>query len=395
MADFYQILGIDRSADSSHLRAAYHRMALLYHPDRNPHNKEAEEMFKAVNEAYHVLSDPLKRARYDANQYGYASHADSTEAYWREVKRQQYMRWKARQQEPRYRFDREYFRIQGLAFLTFLVIASFCFGLIHTVNYIYALRRAEVDKQNRSLLMEVNALFDSGQIDDAFRMVNRLREENPVEYRFYRAHDSLLSVIRNNADREFTANHFSESRHFLEILKRQESPARLETLRKLAICEYQTGDFRDALQSLKQIFNQQPWNLDLLYQIGIINLVNLQDYEQAHYYLTLGKKIFKENMTRIYGSAFEIVMIPDDAPDVYHAIFEARARTNLELQNYAEAETDCNWAIFLKAKNPDAYLLRVQAKVSQQKSWGVCKDLAMAKSLGAQGTETLERRYCR
>ena len=63
--DYYQILGVPRGANASDIKAAYRKLAMQYHPDRNPGNKQAEERFKEINEAYQVLSDSQKRARYD------------------------------------------------------------------------------------------------------------------------------------------------------------------------------------------------------------------------------------------------------------------------------------------------------------------------------------------
>ena len=68
--DYYEVLGVDKGADLEAIKKAYRKMAMKYHPDRNPDNKEAEEKFKEVGEAYEVLSDSDKRARYD--QYGHA-----------------------------------------------------------------------------------------------------------------------------------------------------------------------------------------------------------------------------------------------------------------------------------------------------------------------------------
>ena len=68
--DYYEVLGVDKNADLETIKKAYRKMAMKYHPDRNPDNKEAEEKFKEVGEAYEVLSDSDKRARYD--QYGHA-----------------------------------------------------------------------------------------------------------------------------------------------------------------------------------------------------------------------------------------------------------------------------------------------------------------------------------
>ncbi|NWG05900.1 MAG: DnaJ domain-containing protein [Chloroflexi bacterium] len=63
--DYYKILGVDRKASDEDIRKAYRKLAKQYHPDYNPNNKQAEERFKEINEAYEVLSDSKKRAHYD------------------------------------------------------------------------------------------------------------------------------------------------------------------------------------------------------------------------------------------------------------------------------------------------------------------------------------------
>lgn len=67
--DYYEILGVERTANESELKASYRKLALKYHPDRNPDDKEAEENFKEASEAYEVLRDPQKRNIYD--QFGH------------------------------------------------------------------------------------------------------------------------------------------------------------------------------------------------------------------------------------------------------------------------------------------------------------------------------------
>jgi len=63
--DYYKILGVDRKASEEEIKKAFRKLAMKYHPDRNPGDKKAEETFKDINEAYEVLSDPEKRRRYD------------------------------------------------------------------------------------------------------------------------------------------------------------------------------------------------------------------------------------------------------------------------------------------------------------------------------------------
>ncbi|MBN2569115.1 MAG: J domain-containing protein [Deltaproteobacteria bacterium] len=75
--DYYEILGIDKSADIHRIKDCYRKLALKYHPDRNNGSKEAAEKMKTINEAYAVLSNPRKRQEYDAMKDRYGSSAYS------------------------------------------------------------------------------------------------------------------------------------------------------------------------------------------------------------------------------------------------------------------------------------------------------------------------------
>jgi molecular chaperone DnaJ len=76
--DYYEVLGVGREATPEEIKRAYRKLALKYHPDKNPGDKEAEEKFKEIGEAYEVLSDQQKRATYD--RFGHAAFAPGTGA---------------------------------------------------------------------------------------------------------------------------------------------------------------------------------------------------------------------------------------------------------------------------------------------------------------------------
>jgi curved DNA-binding protein CbpA len=391
MTDYYDILGLAQSATSIEIRAAYKKLAMEFHPDRNPDNPAAEEKFKLVNEAYHILSDPLKKSRYDSRINSHYAPTEE-ELYWQQVRRARYAQWK-RAQQPRYVFGKEYFKIQGLAFLVFLIISGFCFAVIHTVNYFYALKQQEIHEQNLKLVAQVNALFVDGKIDDAFEMIRRLREEYPLYYEFTIARDSLVHVLRNRANNNYKNQLFREAATDLKKLNKYEFPPRIETLEKLSASLFRSAQYAEATVYLKQLYATRPWDVEVVYEIGAINAVYLNDHQEALKYFTLGKKLFKENLSHAYGNAFEVVMNPDHTPEIYFQLFLARAKANMALGNYTEAEKDCNWAIFLRSEQAEPYKLRAINKTFT-KSRGLCNDIKQAKKYG-EDVRQLQKKYCR
>lgn len=74
--DFYEILGVSKSASTDEIKKAYRKVAMKYHPDRNPGDKQAEEKFKEAAEAYEILSDADKKAKYD--RFGHQAFGPGT-----------------------------------------------------------------------------------------------------------------------------------------------------------------------------------------------------------------------------------------------------------------------------------------------------------------------------
>ena len=74
--DYYKILEVDSNATADQIKKSYRRLAMTYHPDRNPGNKAAEDMFKEINEAYDVLSNPEKRKKFDLMRDGKNNSTD-------------------------------------------------------------------------------------------------------------------------------------------------------------------------------------------------------------------------------------------------------------------------------------------------------------------------------
>lgn len=392
MQDFYEALGVNRMASQTQIKAAFKKMAMRYHPDRNPGSKQAEETFKFLNEAYHTLSDPVKRSRYDSRFHIITEEIN--EAYWQEVKRKRYQQWKQKRDSHYYRLDKNYFKIQGLAFLVFLLIAGFCFAVINTAHYYVRQQQMEKWRANSLQLKQVNGLFGAGKFDDAFTMIRNMEEREPLDFRFGFVRDSLVAALRQKADHEYREKNFTSAvAHYL-VLKNYEHPVRYETLENMSMCQYYLGNYKESLEALKHLHNQQPGDLGLVYKIALINLEKLDNPQEALQYFTIGKKLFKENLSRVYGNAFQIVMNPRDAPDIYYSMFRGRAVANMKLGHYPDAVTDCNWAIFLRPQDGEAYYLRAVANISAKDHAAACDDAFKARQLGFKDALWIAREYC-
>jgi curved DNA-binding protein CbpA len=152
MADYYEILGISRQADNKDIKTAYKKLALQYHPDKNPDDPYAEENFKKINEAYHVLVDDRKKYLYDLSLQGtdhrqYVSNYSSysytqqpTSQYYRHTAHSQARYTHKRTQQ----YSKAYIRrAYTLSILGFLMLGLISYAIDSVANYYHARWRYE------------------------------------------------------------------------------------------------------------------------------------------------------------------------------------------------------------------------------------------------------------
>jgi len=386
---YYAILGIDPQADGTAVRTAYKRLAMAYHPDHNPGNREAEELFKQVNEAYQTLSNPTKRAAYDSVMY-----PQYILPLYFDYERPRRNLRRPPKPQPYYRVDREYFKMQALSLLAFIALAGFCFVLMSSIHYVVEQRQERAYQKETTELHHAGSLFATGRFDDAFTTVRQLTEKSPLEYRLREAFDSLAHELRELADARFDDRDYQQAATLYQILGRHEDPASIETLRKIAMSQYYIGDYEKSLAAMKELHKQYPENPELVYSIALMNLDKIQNINEAMQYFEIGKSLYHRRIQETYGISFANLFNPEGVAELYFGVLQGSARCNILLSKFDDAVKDCDDAARIRPDAGDTYRLRALANARRRKMDTVCRDLARARRLGAKDLEGLEKEFC-
>ncbi len=407
MLDFYQILGITRSADYDTIKAAYKKLALKYHPDRNSGDKWAEEQFKQVNEAYQTLIDPQKKSRYDfLFNYSYQTKhvyttpkppprrpQQETNVYNR-YGRYDWRKAPKYKTAPVYKVDKQYFKNQVLAFTVVFVIAIIAVSLAKINQYLDEKEAARIEQLNTQKVAEAKTLYNNGEYRKSLEMVISLEKDNPIEHKFYEAKDQMLSDLNILAINQYKQADYSEAVMKLEVLRDFQHPMRLNTWRLMAECYMKLEEYRKAAHAYDYILIRDAGNIDLMLKIAELYQYKLGDNQKAIDYYTEARYTFKKYQSAAYGDAFEFVIDPKDVPESYFEMFKVRAELMYEQSDYEEVIKDCNWAIFLRPERAEMYLLRGAAKYSLGQNSRACLDLNRALKRGLSRNSIKNKIIC-
>jgi len=409
MLNYYEILGIAKSADHETIRSSFKKLALKYHPDKNPGNTAAEEYFKLVNEAYQILSDPDKKRRYDfllnykqakSSNYTFTKRpATRTPQKGEKSVYDRYGKysWKTApkyKKAPSYRVDKNYYKIQVITLVAMVLLAVVIMAMNQFWNYIENQKRLEIQKQNELALLKAHQLFENGEYRNAIKEVITLERKNPFESVFYEEKEDMVSSLWLNAQEQFNNKLYKDAADKLEIVKDYERPMKIKTWNMLADAYFELKDYKKSAIALDKILQRDKYNIRLVVRIARLYQYNLDNNIKALEYYDEAKLLFKEFQSSTYGDAFELIVQPDKLPDFYHTLFVERARLNMKEENYQEAMTDCNWAIFLRPSISETYNMRAHCKRNLGLNYRACKDWERAIARGHTKSHEDLNKYC-
>lgn len=411
MLDYYKILGIPQGADYTVVKSAYKKLALKYHPDKNPGNKAAEEFFKVINEAHQLLSKPEQKAQYDLLlQYYYqqysTSHKPAPEEFRKnnrpKTERSIYDRYGKQswrnipnyKTAPSYRVDRNYFKIQFITLTAVAIVSIFIIGISKYNQYTKEVEAAELKAKNDKILASAISLYDDGQYREALTTVEKLIHQNPIEPQFYREKEKMVASLSNLTTQLYRKADYNTAIKNLEVLREYQSPMRLTTWKMIADCNLHLKQYKRAIHALEYILIRDKNNIELLIEIGDIYYNSLKNNDKALEYYTEAKFLFKQFQSAAYGEAFELIMPAEKTPEIYFDLFIKRAEANKSLGDYEEAVTDYNWAIFLRPGRNQSYFYRGNCYKKQGNTRKACKDWARASELGNKEAHAFRNKFC-
>lgn len=407
MLDYYQILGISRSADHQQIKAAYKKLALQYHPDRNPNNSAAEEYFKLINEAHQILSNPHKKAQYDLIlNFSYQTTETKT-AVQNQPRRKTYQRTAYKRHHnqhwgfdplpktaPPYKIDKNYFRVQFFSLGVVIIVAALLIGINQFNLYLERQKEQELKEKNDRVLYQAQMLYESGKYREAFDVVNELIKKNPVDSNYPHERKKMLSALHNQTLSLYQQDEYTSAVSNLEVIRDYQRPLDLSVWHMIADCSYKLKAYRKAVHALDYILIRDKRNIELAISIGDIYYDHLRDTVKALEYYTEAKNLFKQKQIDIYGNAFELVMPVKDTPPIYYDLFLKRGEINMAANRWSDAITDYNWAVFLRPENAPPYYLRGICKFKTGNQTNACKDWLKATDFGHQESKIQLLKYC-
>ncbi|WP_048922067.1 DnaJ domain-containing protein [Rufibacter radiotolerans] len=356
--NYYHILGVTSKASTAEIKAAYKRLALKFHPDKNPGNQHAEERFKQVNEAYQVLSNPRRRASFDLQQQ-YELHQRQGQAY--ATPRYHHTRQPAGFQERHYRerpkqhnFSRRDLQIIiGVVLLVVLLVLGLKLGWNQIASG-RAMQRAQ----------EAELKMNWAQAHDAYSTA--LEYKPGLEEARVKRAGLRLAHLQNPAG---AIEDYSQA-----LQEKDAPPARWYAARGKSYL--QTRQYQNALQDLNQALTLDSALSAAYLDRALVHLQLEDNWLQAQAdlsrYLKTARLSAKDSIEPLLYRAF------------------AYYRT----QQYDQAWQDAQEALQTDAQNAKAYYLQAKVKQAQKDSAASCALLSKAARLGFSAAAEEASRLC-
>ena len=385
--NYYHILGVSEQASSGEIKTAYRKLAVRYHPDKNAGSIYAETRFKEISEAYRILSDPEKRARYDIMVVLEEQERLAQQHYQQRRRRRPHPGQMPPVRRGRIN-SRENIVATAWAIGIFIVIAIIGAGLYQ--YKLYQLEQEELaqleDAKRR--YEQVEALYQAGAYEQVLAHIQILFKQGYYSDRGDNLHYLSLIEVEAAGQRAFNEANYKDAAHYFQVYADYQKEYKPEILARLVISYQNAKQFRKAVQVYKNVIKQEPATIEA--RVGLANLyaIELKDFENALTYYSEASDIIEKDYIARYGKAFPLAMNPMDAPESHYDLHCGLARVFISMGKLKQAELALEWAMFLRPNKAMAYYLIGLKHREARELEAACEAMRKAGELGyAQAAE--------
>lgn len=393
MESYYKILGVSDSANQLEIKRAFKRLAVRYHPDKNPDSQVAEENFKRINTAYQVLSDESSKAQYDLRrmnreyeqQFRANPTARSTTAKHRDPRYQQRKPpfGAAKSTTPRYSKQED--EKKGIMwtvsmFAIIIVLFSIGFSINAYLNHLdaEAIRLSQEELQSRLKKNMSAAAFDSlihenGQI---------LRTKGGYSKEMYDFDLKVKRKLKARAHEAFHNKDYELAMSFFQLWQRVMPDDDIDLTSRMIETHKHLGQYEEAFAGLRKMILNEESEVFAYAEMGAIYANYLKDFPKAIACYDTASNYILAGYKQQFGDAYAIMLDPRRIPELQYEVYLEKGKLHLAQREYREAILACSWASFIRSQKHDAYFIKGNAELGAGNRSQACQDWQQAVSLG-------------
>lgn len=379
MRNYYEILGIPEEASHYEIKAAFKKLAMMYHPDKHAGDPQMEERFKEINMAYQVLSDPIQKANYDYRlkysvpTYDYVPPPPPRPGPYR---------------RPVYKgeFTKEDLRRNTVgtlwAFGLALALATVSMAAMQGYSYYQ-------DYKLEALLGERRIVFDQavdeaehGHIKEALDILSVFSTFYKEEQYIRDYKKNLIETTIRDADLLFEAGNYSKALHYYETVYPYMVYHTFDFHYRMAQCYQQTASYKKSLEMYERLLESGLRKQHIFHNMAKIYRDNLRDYEQSLHYYHKAADVAINNYIKTFGEAYIILIHAGNVPAEDLDIFLGEARGYLLVGNVEQALHETKWLANVWPKRNAIFLLRADCYRAVGNEAVACQYIDLAARVG-------------
>ena len=393
MASHYAILGLSKNATKLEIRLAYRKLALKYHPDKTGGNKSAELLFKEINNAYQILSNPEKRAQYDfelnySNPFSKKPYASPKDIYWR----------------PNYSYTSHNHTVQRnkeskqnfiISWIVTGIMTAIVLLLLSVEDHYRDKQKQEFAQKQSELLSLVQEDYKKENYKIVLEKLHQISIDYPeFDYLFSRLRMNTMDKIKRNARIDFSkANYKGALDNFLLLRDFSFNKDIYDYF--ITECYMALGEYGKGLEIAKNLLRKDSTDIRACLQIAQILSNDNSSFQESLIFYDKAVDLAVEYYTRVYGKAFIILVEPQKMPSIHYDIFLGRAKIHFKLHHFKQSINDSNWAICLKPNTVKPLLLIAENYYAMNHISKACERWREAVLLGENTILEKFQQYCK